>query len=230
SNIGIAKVAARLGPKSLYQYLTAFGFGERSGVELPGELSGLLRPVRQWNEKFSMTSIPMGQEVSVTPLQLATAFSAIVNGGILVRPRLARSLSTPAGRVMKTFPVEPRCRVIRKETSDTMREILAGVVTRGTGKQAACKEYAVGGKTGTAQIAGPGGYEEDRYVSSFCGFAPVEAPRLVVLVTVTEPQGVHYGGTVSAPAVGAILREALLHLGVPPRVAADLELASAEDR
>jgi cell division protein FtsI (penicillin-binding protein 3) len=219
SNIGIAKVAAPLGPERLHAYLRGFGFGRETGVELPGELPGLLRPVAAWNPRFSMTSIPMGQEVAVTSLQLATAFSALVNGGLVVQPRVVRAVTDERGEVVEEVPVTPLRRVISAETSRTMRRVLARVVTEGTGRRVRMAAYAAGGKTGTAQMAGPaGGYEEGAYVGTFCGFAPAEAPRLLVLVSVWRPEGAYYGGVVAAPAVKRILREGLLYLQVPPRV------------
>ncbi|MFW5858056.1 MAG: peptidoglycan D,D-transpeptidase FtsI family protein [Planctomycetota bacterium] len=217
SNIGIAKIGMRLGMRPLSVFLAGFGFGTETGLHLPGELPGLLRPVEAWNPRFSMTSIPMGQEVGVTPVQLASAFGALVNGGILVRPRLVESVRDAEGRVLRRVRPEPVRRVISATTSREVRAVLARVVTEGTGRRARCPEYDFGGKTGTAQIAGPGGYQEGQYVATFCGFGPVEAPRLVVLVSVTRPKNGYYGGTVSAPAVREILRESLLYLHVPPK-------------
>ncbi len=219
SNIGIAKVAARLGAEPLYESLRAFGFGTPTGADLCGEVGGMLRPVETWNRKFAMTSLPMGQEIAVTPLQLATAFSALVNGGILVRPRVAVALANEDGVVQEAYPVQPVRRVIAPRTSAAMRRVLARVVREGTGRRAQSGQYTIGGKTGTAQIAERGGYAEGKYVASFCGFGPVDTPRALALVSVTEPKGTHYGGTVAAPAVRSILEAALLYLKVPPRAA-----------
>jgi cell division protein FtsI (penicillin-binding protein 3) len=214
SNIGIAKIARRVGMRKLHAWLSRFGFGEETGIELPGEVGGIFRPVSEWNPRFSMTSVPMGQEVSVTPVQLTAAFCALVNGGVLVRPRLVEATIHEDGGTSRK-PVLPLRRVVSETVADQVRQVLARVVAEGTGRRAKSESYTIGGKTGTAQIAGPGGYEPGAYVASFCGFAPVEAPRLVVLVSVTRPQGAYYGGTVSAPAVRAILEKALLYCRVP---------------
>ncbi|MBN1256265.1 MAG: penicillin-binding protein 2 [Planctomycetes bacterium] len=217
SNTGIAKIGGKLGSKGLYNSLASYGFGEKTGIELTGELPGLLRPLERWNPKFSITSIPMGQEIGVTSLQLLTSFSSLINGGVLLQPKLVSNLQDHEGEVLYQTESLPVRRVISEETSVVMREILGRVVTEGTGRNANCEEYSIGGKTGTAQIAGQGGYLEGQYMATFCGFAPVEAPRLAVLVSVKKPRGEYYGGLVSAPSVKRILRDALLYLKVPTR-------------
>jgi cell division protein FtsI (penicillin-binding protein 3) len=218
SNIGMAKVGLRvyekLGFKGFYEILSAFGFGRETGVGLPGETPGMLLPHTRWTS-YSVTSIPMGQEIAVSPLQLSLGYAALVNGGWLPSPRLADRWVLDSHE--EVFPGSgPVRRVISRETSDTMRNMLERVVTEGTGKKAQSSDYRVGGKTGTAQKAEGGKYAEGKYTSVFVGFAPADAPRVVCGVLIDEPEKAHYGGTVAAPACREILEAAMLDLGVPP--------------
>jgi len=218
SNVGIAKIAQLLGPKELYRGLRRFGFGARTGIRLPGESAGMLAPPRTWSS-YSMSSIAMGQEMAASALGLAVGFAAFANGGWLVRPRIALGLASSDGRGPVTrFALAQRRRVLRPEVARVMSEsILAEAVRRGTGRRASLAGYRVGGKTGSAEIAAPGGrgYVQGAYAAVFVGFAPVEAPRLVVAMVVFRPHGSHFGGTVSAPHVGRILERSLAYLGVP---------------
>jgi len=223
SNIGMAKIAGLLGASRLHRWICAFGFGETTGVPISGELSGTVHPLARWTS-YSMGSLPMGQEITVTLMQLATAYSAIANGGLLIKPRLIKAIRDAEGRIVHEVPVTPRRRVLRVETSACLRRILRRAVSEGTGKAANMPEYALAGKTGTAQLkvnaaeyrAGLRGYSRTRFLSSFVGMAPADAPRIVVAVAVREPQGAYYGGTVAAPVVRDIARRTLLYLGVPP--------------
>lgn len=222
SNIGTAKVAALLGPARLHRALTDFGFGRSTGIGLPGEIGAQLHPLRKWTS-YSMGSVPMGQEVTVTPLQITTAFCAIANGGMLLKPRIALDIREENGAVVHAAPVKPVARMLRPETAARLRAVLRKVVTHGTGRRLKQATYEIAGKTGTAQLAvnaeeyaaGHRGYSPDRYVGSFIGFAPYDNPRLVVLVSVREPKGAYYGGTVAGPAVREILDESLRYLRVP---------------
>ncbi|MCW8130265.1 MAG: penicillin-binding protein 2 [Planctomycetota bacterium] len=227
SNIWAAKVGMRMGLDGTYDLVRSFGFGERTQVDLPGESPGLVRPRKSWT-KDSLLSVPMGQEICVTPLQLVNAYSAMVNGGVLLRPHVVEEIHSPRGETLYRMQPQAVRRVISPETSRAMREILVRVVEEGTGRNAWCKEYAIGGKTGTAQKVENGRYSHDKFVGSFCGFAPAEAPRLVCLVTVDEPERSkgYYGGTVAAPAVREILRRGLSALKVPERT--PQEQAAAE--
>lgn len=219
SNIGMAKLGKRLGNNRLQQCLKAFGFGTASGIEFPGEEAGLVRPPHAWNS-FTTTSVPMGQEVGVTPLQMARAFCVFVNGGRLVKPRLVRAVLATDGSVVEENRPSEGPRVLDEETVAAMRDVvLSAVVNVGTGTNAALAHYQVLGKTGTAQIAkrGGGGYVPDAYVSSMVAAAPQQDTRLVVLVSVTQPKKSlgYYGGTVAAPAVRSILADSLAYLQVP---------------
>lgn len=229
SNIGTAKVAARLGEKKLAAYMRAFGLGERLGIDLNGEAPGLLRETEQWSRR-SLASVAMGQEIGVTPLQMITAASVIANGGWLMTPHLVREareregVETPvrvsaAVSDVKRTPSRVRRRVVSEATAKEMTRILREVVSEtGTAEQAAIPGYAVAGKTGTAQKIdrATGRYSADRFVSSFVGFAPAEDPAVAILVMIDEPEGEAWGGTVAAPVFAVIAKEALHYLRIPP--------------
>jgi cell division protein FtsI (penicillin-binding protein 3) len=219
SNVGAIKVGQRLGRERLYDYLTRFGLGSRTGVDFPGEAPGLLRPPQQWSE-VSLASLSIGQEVAVTPLQLATAFSALANGGVLVRPHLVKAVIKDGEVVQETAPVQVR-RVISEATARQVTNILQGVVTRGSGKAAAVEGYMVAGKTGTAQKfdATLGKYSAQKSIASFVGYLPAEQPRVTILVSLDEPQaGVAWGSVAAAPLFSAIAQQTMRYLRVPPDV------------
>jgi len=215
SNVGIIRVGLRLGPQRLWQGATALGVGRATGVDLPGENAGIFRRPERWSA-LSNATISMGQEVSVTPLQLVRVAAAIANGGRLVRPRLVRRIVHPDGRVDVVVPAPP-ARVLSEETARTVRNLLVGAVERGTGKKATIPGFVVAGKTGTAQKAGVGGYLPGKYVSSFVGFAPSENPKIVGLVLIEEPKGGrYYGGDIAAPVFSRVVSQALGILRVAP--------------
>jgi cell division protein FtsI (penicillin-binding protein 3) len=224
SNIGMAILGQRLGNERLHRYLSAplgFRFGTPTGIDLDGEDGGILLPLRKWTS-FSTTSVPMGQEVAVTPLQLATAFCAIVNGGKFIRPRIVRAVIDPRGEVVQEF-TQPQIisQVIPPDIAEFMtKTVLVGVVNEGTGGRAKLDRYQVLGKTGTAQIARKDGrgFLPDAYTGSFLGAVPASDPTLVVLVMIRQPQRSigYYGGTVAAPAVREVMRRSLAYLGVSP--------------
>ncbi len=219
SNIGMALVGEATGAERLYRTARDFGFGQRTGVELPGELSGTLHPLARWNPT-SLSRIPIGHEVSVTALQLLTAFNTIANEGVLVPPRLVRAMVDRGRGMGRRLEPPPGRRVLTPVVARTMlREVLADVVREGTGRRARLTTYQVAGKTGTAQKLVDGSYSHTRFVSSFLCAAPVERPRISVLVTVDEPTAGHsyYGGTVAAPSAARVVEETLLYLQVPPQ-------------
>ncbi|MBI1884522.1 MAG: penicillin-binding protein [Chlamydiae bacterium] len=217
SNIGMAKIGCRLGAKNLYNYMSKFGFGRMTGVDLPGEVSGLLHPLSKWS-KLSPYMIPMGQEMTVTAMQLVRAYCALANGGVLVKPRLIRKIVDRDGNVILENLTEKQDRVISRETVDQIVEAMKGVVSsQGTGYNARVDGYSVAGKTGTAQKADPaGGYSHSKFVSSFIGFLPADHPEAVILVVVNEPQHFHYGGTVAAPAFQELASALMRYLEVVP--------------
>jgi len=218
SNIGTAKCAQRISEEKLNFYLRNFGFSSPTGVDLPGEADGFLAPVSSWS-KYTLTSLAIGQEINVTPLQMVCAFAAIGNGGILYKPRILKRVANKDGTVVRiSQPVSVR-NIISAQAAAKLKQALAKVVEDGTGTRAKSKFYSIAGKTGTAQKTLPGqkGYAEGKFVASFVAFAPVESPRIAVIVVVDQPRGKSYfGGSVAAPAAGRIVEESLKYLRVPP--------------
>ncbi len=217
SNIGTAKVGLRLGKIKLYDYIRAFGFGARTGSEIPGESAGLLRPPSRWSG-VSVPVISFGQEVGVTALQLACAYSAIANGGLLFEPRIFLGMRDQKGEERRWEASSLVRRVISPETAASLRKILQGVVDRGTGEPARLEGWSVAGKTGTAQKMDPRTklYSENKFIASFCGFAPAKNPKLTIVVIYNEPQGVSYGGYNAGPVFKNVAWHALTYMGVPP--------------
>jgi len=221
SNILAAKLGLMLGDTRLRRCVLDFGFGTRSGICLPAEEPGTVTPARKWSY-WTTTSVPMGQEIAGTPLQLLTAFCALINGGKLLQPYLVEAVHNPntGEKPSRRSPHLVR-RVIKPQTSAAIRRILAAVVERGTGKALRDCKYRIGGKTGTAQRRDPAGGYSDQYVASFVGFAPVDRPKIAVLVLVDAPQGSrYYGSQVAAPAVGRIIDRTLAMLGATPQAGA----------
>ncbi len=215
SNIGAIKIAQELGEKNFYSYLTKFGFGKKLGIDLPGEATGTLRPLKKWS-KLSLASVSFGQEISTTPLQMIAAISTIANGGYLVRPYVTKTI-LKSGKPWKSKSFEKIYRVLSEETSQQMIDVLQTVVSEGTGKKASIKGFKVAGKTGTAQKIDPAtkGYSKTAYVASFIGFVPANKPKLAILVMIDEPQKSHWGGEVAAPVFREIARKTLRYLNIP---------------
>jgi len=218
SNIGMAQIGQLLGAERMYAYVRSFAFGEKTGIELPAEAAGKVYPLGKWSY-YSVTSVPMGQEIGTTPLQLARAFCVFANGGFRVRPTILKGLCDEAGKVYTRKSSGLTWRVISPSTARTMVEILTGVVEEGTGRRAKLQDYVVAGKTGTSQKVVNGTYSHSKFVTSFVCFAPAERPRVLVLVMVNEPTkgGSFYGGTVAAPLAARVLEETLHYLGVRGR-------------
>jgi cell division protein FtsI (penicillin-binding protein 3) len=218
SDVGAIKIALRLGAPKFYDYLRAFGFGQTTGVDLPGESKGLLRRLENWSA-ISIGSISMGQEVGVTPIQLISAVSAIANGGMLYKPHVIAELrrgekALPAEGVLA--PAEPK-RVIRPETAATLRRLMEGVILNGTGPLARLDGWTAAGKTGSAQKIDPatGRYSATQLIASFTGFAPISNPAVTILVSLDSPVGEHEGGQVAAPVFKRIAEQVLPYLDVP---------------
>ena len=216
SNIGAAKTGILLGQQRLYRYLQAFGFGQRTDIDLPGEVVGLLKSPREWGRR-SLASISMGQEIGVTPLQMVSAVSAIANDGVLMKPYVVSGVSDQKGQLVKEVLPQVRRRVVSPATARTLTTILEGVVASGTGTKAAIPGFRVAGKTGTAQKVDPrtGAYSSVLSVGSFVGFVPADAPRLAMIVVIDEPQGEAWGGVVAAPVFRRVGEQVLTYLGVP---------------
>jgi cell division protein FtsI (penicillin-binding protein 3) len=220
SNIGMAKVGLRIGKEKFYDYIRAFGFGARTGSEIPGEGAGILRPPHRWSAS-SLPVLSFGQELGVTALQLASAYSAVANGGTLIEPRIYKEMRASDGSDRAWGPGSVVRRVLSEKTTETLKKMLAGVVSKGTGQEARLEGWTAAGKTGTAQKLDPetGTYSAHRYVASFIGFAPADKPRLTIVVIVDEPKGLEWGGYNAGPVFRNIANHALTYLGVPPDAA-----------
>lgn len=218
SNIGSAKIALMMGEQRLIDYIRAFGFHQRTGISLPGEVRGILWDIPKWS-KISITRLPMGHEIATTPIQMAMAMAAMANGGVLMQPMLIDRLEDDNGQtVVKYEPREVR-RVISEAASKQMVEALKSVATtNGTGAKAALKRHTVAGKTGTAQKAGNGGYIPGAYYSSFIGFFPADDPQLLIAVSFDYPRNGYYASTVAVPVFRRIAERAANYLAIPPDI------------
>jgi len=217
NNLGAMKISEQIGEKRLYEYMKRFGFGDLTGVDLPGEVSGTVREVKDWSS-ISLQSISIGQEISTTPLQMARAYSVIANGGMLYTPYIVREIQKMDGTpVLRVEPTKVR-RVISPQTAQLLRDILTKVVDRGTGTRAAVKGYSVAGKTGTSQKFDrlTGDYSSTNLVTSFIGFAPADYPQVVIAAIIDEPANNEWGGTVAAPLFQRIVERVLPYLDIPP--------------
>jgi cell division protein FtsI/penicillin-binding protein 2 len=221
SNIGAAKLAISVGDQKFYEYIRRFGFGERTGIELPGEIPGLVRSPRSWS-KISITRIPMGHEIGVTPLQMTVAMSVIANGGKLVTPRIVKSVTTAEGQTVGSLSPVTLPQVISPQTARQIGDALRGVVSdRGTAAAAAVPGFTIAGKTGTAQKVDPhGGYEKGKYIVSFTGYLPADHPEFVGLVVLddahTSRPELNYGGLVAGPIFSRIAEKAARYLDLEP--------------
>jgi cell division protein FtsI (penicillin-binding protein 3) len=216
SNVGAIKLGLLVGNESMFDYIKRFGFGSRTGVDLPGESPGILRPLPRW-QPSSIGSIAMGQEIGVTPLQMASAYSALANGGFWVKPHLIREMRSPDGAIL--FQAKPEThQILKPETTLALKGMLEGVTLRGTARKAQLNGYTAAGKTGTAQKIDPKthAYSSTKYIGSFVGFAPVSKPALVIIVVIDEPQGSYHGGDVAAPVFREIAEQILPDLAVQP--------------
>ena len=218
SNIGTAKLAQRLTPETLYRYIRLFGFGQKTGIEAPGEVSGIVPPPAKWS-KLSPFIIPIGQEVAVTPMQLAVMLSAIANGGWKVQPHLIARIQDVGGQLVRASRAHAPQRILSLETADQVQTMLTSVVESGTGQLAKVQGLTVAGKTGTAQKLEPAGhYSHSRFVASFVGYGPVPDPRFVMVVTVDEPHPQYFGGSVSAPIFRRVVEQLVSYWELKPPV------------
>ncbi|NOS77627.1 MAG: penicillin-binding protein 2 [Nitrospira sp.] len=227
SNIGAAKAGMALGDQRLYRYLQAFGFGQKTEIDLPGEAGGLVKHPREWGRR-SLASISMGQEIGVTPIQMVSAVAALANGGVLMKPYVVSEVRDAQGKPLRQILPQVKRRVVSPETARTVTSILEGVVTDGTGAKAAIPGFRVAGKTGTAQKIDPrtGAYSSTLFVGSFVGFVPADNPRLAMIVVIDEPQGESWGGTVAAPVFRRVGEQVLNYLGVSSDEPVKLAMAS----
>jgi cell division protein FtsI/penicillin-binding protein 2 len=216
SNVAAIKLGQKLGNERLYEYIRRLGFGTKTGVELPGETAGLVRPVSKW-QPGSIGSIPIGHEVGVTPLQMAAAYAAVANDGVRVAPHLVREVRDAEGKTVSRAEPESH-RVVSAETARVLRRMMEEVTLKGTARAAQLEGYTAAGKTGTAQKIDPRtrAYSQSKYVASFVGFAPLENPAVVIIVVIDEAVGLHQGGQVAAPVFREIANQVLPYLDVTP--------------
>ncbi|MCA1849785.1 MAG: penicillin-binding protein 2, partial [Acidobacteria bacterium] len=222
SNVAAIKLGIKVGDDSMHDFMTRFGFGCKTGVELPGETAGIVRDVKKWLPS-SIGSIAIGQEVGVTPLQMAAAFGTLANDGVRITPHLVREVRAADGSVVYSAAPQQR-RVVSRETARALRHMLEEVTLNGTAKRAQLNGYTAAGKTGTAQKIDPKtrAYSKTKFVGSFVGFAPVENPAVVIIVVIDEPAGAYHGGEVAAPVFNEIAEQILPGLNIAP----DTELKS----
>ena len=220
SNRGAAQLGILLGDRRLYEYCKSFGFGARTGIGFQGERKGVLHPPKRW-DGLTITRLPMGHAVSVTPMQMHVAMSAVANGGILMKPQLTRRVFDSDGKTVVDFKPRSSRRALRGDVAELLTDMLVGVVSDGTAPEARIEGYGVAGKTGTSQKIIDGRYSNRHHVASFVGFLPAEDPRIVVTVVVDEPkmQGsrIGYGGSVAGPAFRKVAKEVIGYLGVRPK-------------
>jgi cell division protein FtsI (penicillin-binding protein 3) len=214
SNVGTIQIGERIGKENLYSMIKAYGFGEKTGIDLPAEERGIFRPVENWTN-ISLYSLSIGYEISITAVQMLQAISTVANKGIVISPRIVKKIQMSSGE-QQDSPVQLR-RVISEETAQTLSRILQSVVLKGTGTKAQVDGYSVAGKTGTAQKFDPsiGRYSNKIHTASFVGFVPVDNPVLAIIVVIDEPKGEFYGGDVAAPVFKEIASQSLRYLQVP---------------
>ena len=217
SNIGATKVLEKMGGESLYTTLKAFGFGDKTGIDCPGETAGSLAPYKQW-QAIDACNIAFGQGMSVSALQLTAAISAIANDGVLMKPYVVQAVTDSAGKELTRFEPQVVRRAVSAATARTIKTMMMSVTSEGgTAERIALDDYPIAGKTGTAQKVGEtGGYAAGKYVSSFVGFVPADDPKATILVVVDEPEKSHYGGVVAGPAFRKIAEECLNYMNVSP--------------
>lgn len=227
-NVGFATLGLRMGAQQFYDQMVNFGLTAKTGIDLPGEGTGIMVPAERIKQ-VDLAVMSFGQTLIVTPLQLLNAISAIANGGMLLTPHLVKEVRSPDGSTVQKVEPQPVRRIMSEQTAAEMRHALELAVNAGTGGRAYVPGYRVAGKTGTAQKVIGGAVVSGRYIASFAGFAPADNPRVVGLVMVDDPVGAYYGGQVAAPAFGAIIRDILRYLEVPPSTAPDAPQLPAAD-
>jgi len=217
-NPGFVEIGLDLGKERFYKYIRAFGFGQKTGIDLTGEAVGIVIPEKEI-KPINIATISIGQSISVTPIQLLSAFAAVANDGVMMKPQLVKEIRDKKGNIVKEIKPEPVRQIISKSTARQLSGILERVVSQGTGVNAYLEGYRVAGKTGTAQKAEKGGYTQGKYIASFAGFAPADDPRVAILVLIDEPQGgIYYGGAIAAPVFKNLAKDILRYLGVAPQL------------
>ncbi|MBP2644868.1 MAG: spoVD 1 [Firmicutes bacterium] len=217
-NVGFVNVGLRLGAEAFYRYIKGFGFGQATGIDLPGEAKGIIIDPKKVTP-INIATMSIGQSIAVTPIQLICAAGAVANNGKLLRPQIVREVKGKDGSVIRSFQPDVVETVLNEKTAQEVKGILENVVEQGTGKGAYIEGFRIAGKTGTAQKVGSGGYAAGKYVASFVGFAPVEHPRFAILVVIDEPIGAYYGGVIAAPVFNAVAQDIFQYLKLVPEVA-----------
>lgn len=228
SNVGAIIIGSRIGKQKLYHHVQRYGFGEKTRIDLPGESGGLILPLRKWSG-VSVGSISIGQEISVTPLQLLTIASAIANEGYVMKPLVVNKVLSRRGELLKEFSPSPVRRIISPQTAQQLLSIMIAVVERGTGTAAKIPGYIIAGKTGTAQKFDPVAqrYGPDKHIASFIGFLPADDPVIAMLVVIDEPHDSYYGGEVAAPLFKQIAQQLVKYLRIPPQQRDQTHLVAA---
>ncbi|WP_378951951.1 stage V sporulation protein D [Pelosinus sp. sgz500959] len=214
-NVGFVNVGLKLGSDSFYKYLDAFGLGQLTNVDLAGEAKGIVIE-KSKVKPLDIATMSMGQSIAVTPMQLATAVAAVANDGQRLRPQIVREVREQTGEVIRGFQPDIVTQVVDPQTAQEVKKVLESVVENGTGKSAYLDGFRIGGKTGTAQKVGSGGYMAGKYIASFAGFTPADDPKIVMLVVIDEPVGLYYGGQIAAPAFAAVMKDILQYLKIMP--------------
>jgi len=214
SNVGTIMVAKQVGSEDMASYLAKFGYGQPTGVGLPGESGGILPQIYEWSGT-SMATIPIGQGVSVTPLQMVNVYATVANGGVWTQPQIVKG-TIDGGGVFHPAPEPERRRVISADSAETVTGMLSKVVAEGTGTNAQIPGYWVAGKTGTAMVPSPMGGYTNKFVGSFIGYLPASDPEVVIGVIIDEPSVQYFGGTVAAPVFQQLAKQAIARLRIPP--------------
>ena len=228
-NVAFVNMGRQLGKEKMYEYIKAFGYGELTGIDLLGEQRGIIPSGTNVIKEVNLATMSYGHGIAVTPLQMINTFSTIANGGNLMKPRLVKELIDYEGNIVESYPPEVKKVVLSNQTSDTMLNLLEGVVKDGTGRKAYIPGYRVGGKTGTALKIIDGKYAPGKYIASFGAIAPVDDPKIAVLVIIDEPSGIYYGGTIAGPVMKSVIEDTLNYLEVP-QVFTDEEREIIEDK
>ncbi|MEW5946924.1 MAG: penicillin-binding protein 2 [bacterium] len=215
SNVGAAQIGMELGARRVNEILNRFNFGRKLGIGLNGEESGIMPSAAEWR-RINLATVAFGQGISATPLQMAAAYAAIANDGVMMKPSIVEKIVSPGGEALYTFAPKRVRRAVSAETARRMKGLLRKVVEEGTGAKAAVENYCVAGKTGTAQIPQGGGYSATDYIASFVGFVPCDEPRVLIQVIIEKPRGSIYGGEVAAPVFREIAKRTVWRLDVPP--------------
>ncbi|MGE5559520.1 MAG: stage V sporulation protein D [Chloroflexota bacterium] len=216
-NVAFVQLALRLGTEKFYKYLDAFGIGDKTGIDLPGEATGLI-PGQSRSTQVDLACMGFGQTLTVTPLELVSAISAIANDGLMMKPHLVREIRRPDGTLVEAIEPEPIKQVVSKQTAEDLAQIMEKVVGEGTGQRAIVEGYDLAGKTGTAEKVIDGKIADGKYIASFAGFGPVENPRVAILIILDEPQGQYFGGVIAAPVFSDVVRDIFTYLEIAPKV------------